>query len=122
MKLRFLLSLAIVTLFATHNLFAGLQISPDGKQLLVGSVPVHSAMARAGSCEAWIVDVESGKKRRLEAGDDAYHGAWAPDGQHLAFSRMATKQGKGLFTVPSKGGPPNKLSEGKAGWGAALSL
>ncbi|MBW2526735.1 MAG: PD40 domain-containing protein [Deltaproteobacteria bacterium] len=98
--------------------------SPDGKSLVVGSTPVPNPMARGAVSEAWLVDVESGDKSRIDAGEDAVGGCFSPDGREIVFSRWKTKVGSGLFRVPREGGKPQTLFDAETGrgWGPHWSV
>ncbi|MFW5740826.1 MAG: TolB family protein [Myxococcota bacterium] len=65
--------------------------------------------------EAWIVDVESGEKLRIEAGSDAFQGSWSPHGWRLAFCRLDRENRRQLFTVEANGGEPKVLVEASLG-------
>jgi len=89
--------------------------SPDGTRLLLSSVFVANPADRTQMSEAWIVNVESGAKHRLELGPDAFQGAWSPHGQMLAFARLGPNNRRQLMTVPATGGTPKILFDVAAG-------
>jgi Tol biopolymer transport system component len=80
-----------------------LQWSPDG-QLLAYETETHICTIRP-----------DGMKNRLITyfGGVQHYPRWSPDGKYLIYCQGMTEQGPWeLYTIPSKGGTPVKLTEG----------
>jgi eukaryotic-like serine/threonine-protein kinase len=97
-------SLRRVTDFGFHPAW-----SPDGTRLLLSTISVVNPSDRGELSEAWVVNIESGAKRRLETGKDAFQGSWSPHDRRLAFCRVGMDGRRQLFTVPTGGGSPKVL-------------
>ena len=81
----------------------GARPSPNGKQL------VFTALDRL-----WIMDMPSGKPRRLTAADEGEHSpVWSPDGKYIAFISW-TEDGGDIWRIPAAGGKPEKLTRAQA--------
>lgn len=126
MKFRFLLSLAIMTVFATHNLFAdeipledfikkpqfaGLQISPDGKQLAM-LAPIRSRMNLV------IMDLEDLRAHKPQpkaltgyTDEDVSGFMWANNERLLYFMDKDGSESFGIFAVNTDGSMARVLIE-----------
>jgi Tol biopolymer transport system component/imidazolonepropionase-like amidohydrolase len=81
----------------------GARPSPNGKQL------VFTALDRL-----WIMDMPSGKPRRLTAADEGEHSpVWSPDGKYIAFISW-TEDGGDIWRIPAAGGKAEKLTRAQA--------
>ena len=126
MKFRFLLSFAIMTVFATHNLFAeqipledfikkpqfaGLQISPDGKQLAM-LAPIRSRMNLV------IMDLEDLRAHKPQpkaltgyTEEDVSGFMWANNERLLYFMDKDGSESFGIFAVNNDGSMARVLVE-----------
>jgi Tol biopolymer transport system component len=98
--------------------------SPDGTEIAYTTENVQlTPMNGEGMSGLWVVNVNTGRQRKLEVGD-AMQAAWSPHGQRIAFvSRRQlggappSASGGGwmkILTVPAGGGPPVPATTGKA--------
>jgi eukaryotic-like serine/threonine-protein kinase len=81
--------------------------SPDGTELVYSLAGRDAPDVRnTRPSELWVVNVESGAKRRL-CGLDAMQPAWSPHGSRVAFWFMPPSVGRSdVATLPSAGGEP----------------
>ncbi len=85
--------------------------SPDGREIVVSTELVDQPLARTGLGELWTIDVASGQKRKLFAGD-AVQPSWSPHGERIAFWAIPkTTAQRDIWTIPAKGGPPTPVTE-----------
>lgn len=79
--------------------------SPDGKEIVVSTNGQDLPNLRnAVSSSLWIVNVESGEKRKLIE-SDAMQPAWSPDGKKIAYWFMQPQGGRrDIAVVPASGG------------------
>jgi Tol biopolymer transport system component len=85
--------------------------SPDGKAIVVATEGVDQPLGRTGISELWTIDVASGEKRRLFAGD-AVQPSWSPHGDRIAFWAIPkTTAQRDLWTISSKGGTPVAVTQ-----------
>jgi Tol biopolymer transport system component/serine/threonine protein kinase len=97
--------------------------SPDGTHIVVATESVVDPLSRVATSELWTIDVASGEKRRLFAGD-AVQPAWSPDGRRIAFWRVQDNSGqRDLATLAADGsGEPVALTDDPAvDWSPAWS-
>jgi Tol biopolymer transport system component len=97
--------------------------SPDGAHLVVATEGVVDPLSRVATSELWTIDVASGAKRRLFAGD-AVQPAWSPDGRRIAFWRVQGNSGqRDLATLAADGsGEPVAVTDDPAvDWSPAWS-
>jgi len=98
--------------------------SPDGAEIAYTTENVQlTPMNGEGVSDLWIVNVSSGRQRKLEVGD-AMQAAWSPRGRRIAFvSRQQLLGGSGtasgvgwmkIRTVPVGGGPIELATTGTA--------
>jgi tricorn protease len=88
--------------------------SPDGKQIVVATEPVENPLGRTGLSELWTIDVATGQKRKLFAGD-AVQPSWSPHGDRIAFWAIPwTTAERDIWTVTSKGGTPVAVTQDAA--------
>jgi len=74
--------------------------SPDGREIVVGSVGFQFPMERTGRGELWAIDVQSGKKREVARPDDAAQPCWSPRGTRIAYWGLRKDSGqRDLWTV-----------------------
>lgn len=84
--------------------------SPDGKEIVVGKewIGVH-ANKSASASSLWIVNVSTGEKRLLTAGDAAQP-SWSPGGHRIAYWHWSAKGHGDIATIPAAGGQHVKLT------------
>jgi Tol biopolymer transport system component len=78
--------------------------SPDGRTLAYSTEGVADPYARNTRAALWVVDVSSGKSRKLIDGD-AVQPAWSRDGGRIAYWANTGGQ-RDLWTVDANGGTP----------------
>jgi dipeptidyl aminopeptidase/acylaminoacyl peptidase len=78
------------------------QVSPDG-QWVIYAVTVTDIEANGSSTDLWIIPVEGGEPRQIDARRGSRHGRWSPDGSTIAYitTRDGTPQIR-LYTVASR--------------------
>ena len=85
------------SLLAKPGAYSDLQISPDGKRLLL----VEAA-------DLWVYDFERDAMTRLTFGGNTYFPAWSPDGRYVVFSEL----NKGIYWTRADGaGQPQPLTQ-----------
>jgi Tol biopolymer transport system component len=98
--------------------------SPDGTEVAYTTENVQlTPMNGEGVSGLWIVNVNTGRQRKLDVGD-AMQASWSPHGQRIAYvSRQQLLGGPGtagstgwmkIRTVPAGGGPAVLATTGKA--------
>jgi eukaryotic-like serine/threonine-protein kinase len=85
--------------------------SPDGKRIVVGTEAIENPLGRTGLSELWTIEVPSGQKRKLFAGD-AVQPSWSPHGDRIAYWAIPrdTAQ-RDIWTIPAGGGPPVPVTQ-----------
>ena len=89
--------------------------SPDGTQLAVVTENVEFNPQNSESRgELWVIDVQSGKSRRIDVVVDASLPSWSPHGQRIAYFHRLGASGPGghVWTVPVAGGEPAAVTSG----------
>jgi len=88
--------------------------SPDGEQIVFQTTEFANPAGRPGFSELWIVEVRTGKARRLYEGD-AVQPAWSPGGQRIAFWAIPVGGGqRDIWTIPAGGGTPVPVTQDPA--------
>lgn len=84
--------------------------SPDGKEIVVGAewIGVHANKSAAPSA-LWIIEVATGEKRLLTAGDAAQP-SWSPGGGRIVYWYWSAEGHGDLATIPATGGPPVRIT------------
>ena len=83
--------------------------SPDGRSIAFTTEQVRTAMSRTQIATVWVLDLETGERRRLlpyEEDDPRHDGvqpAWSPDGRWIAYWSVDGGQ-RDLFVAPAAGG------------------
>jgi Tol biopolymer transport system component len=78
--------------------------SPDGRELVVGTVGFQFPMDRSGRGELWAIDVRTGQKRQLARPTDAVQPSWSPHGTRIAYWGLRKDSGqRDIFTVAADG-------------------
>ncbi len=81
----------------------GVDISPDGRRLLVGS-------DRSGNRDIWVLPAEGGDMTQLTTNPTGDGGArWSPDGREIAFWSYRSGN-RDLWVMPAEGGPARPLT------------
>jgi Tol biopolymer transport system component len=85
--------------------------SPDGKQIVVATEPVDTPLGRTGLSELWTIEVATGHKRKLFAGD-AVQPSWSPHGDRIAFWAIPqTTAQRDIWTISAAGGAPVAVTQ-----------
>jgi Tol biopolymer transport system component len=99
--------------------------SPDGTEIAYTTENVQlTPMNGEGASGLWIVNVATGRQRKLDVGD-AMQASWSPQGRRIAYvSRHVLMGGRGgapsgagwmkIYTVPVGGGPAVLATSGMA--------
>ena len=84
--------------------------SPDGRRLVVGTEAIETPSARSLVSELWTVEVATGEKKRISAGD-AVQPAWSPHGDRIAYWVKAQRGGqRDIWTMKPDGSDPVALT------------
>jgi eukaryotic-like serine/threonine-protein kinase len=80
--------------------------SPDGREILVATEGVSDPRVRKTQSEIWRVDVATGSRRQVTAGD-AVQPSWSPHGRRIAYWGIpAGSAVRAIWTIPAGGGRP----------------
>jgi Tol biopolymer transport system component len=82
--------------------------SPDGRRLVFSSESVERPEMRPGFGELWRVDIATGDRSRIYAGD-AVQPSCSPHGNRIAFWHQMGGQ-RDVATIPSEGGAPVQVT------------
>jgi eukaryotic-like serine/threonine-protein kinase len=78
--------------------------SPDGREIVVATESIADPRRRSSISELWRVEVASGARRRIAAGD-AVQPSWSPGGRRIAFWGLPPRSSKRIvWTIPAAGG------------------
>jgi Tol biopolymer transport system component len=99
--------------------------SPDGREIVVSTEAVPRPNARSGVSEIWAVEVASGKRRLVFAGDGV-EPRWSPNGHRIAFWGLPRGTSvRDIWTVAADGSqtqsPVPVVSDPEFDWGPAWS-
>lgn len=93
---------------ATAELSSGIDVSPDGKQLLFADRD-HDRVWRF---KVFLLDLPTGAKRKLTSPEGGW-GDWdprfSPDGKEIAFKRVESPGDDQIYLMPVSGGAPRLL-------------
>jgi serine/threonine protein kinase len=85
------------------------RISRTGKYAVVdGSTPAPGVQAAVGA-DIWIVELDTGTRRRLTNTTDVSSPAWSPDGKWVAYTRTARTGQQGIYRKPAEGAAAEEL-------------
>ena len=84
--------------------------SPDGREIVYCTEEINSPSGRSHISELWIVDVATGRTRKLYDGD-AVQPSWSPDGKHIVFWSVNGGAERDLFTIQVEGGKIRRLTQ-----------
>jgi Tol biopolymer transport system component/tRNA A-37 threonylcarbamoyl transferase component Bud32 len=88
--------------------------SPDGQRLAVSTEAVDFPLSRTVTSELWVVEVATGAKRRISAGD-AVQPAWSPHGGRIAYWAKVPEGGqRDLWTIKADGSNPTAVTNDRA--------
>jgi Tol biopolymer transport system component/predicted Ser/Thr protein kinase len=85
----------------------GAEFSPDGSRIAFIS-------GRSGRHEIWLARADGSEAAQLTTIGGVDHVNWAPDGTWLVFSRREAAALGAVYTIPSSGGAPRRLTDGAA--------
>ena len=96
--------------------------SPDGRSIAYCTEAVVDPHDRSNVSELWVIDVESGDRRKIFDGD-AVQPAWSPSGARLAFwSWSPPGAQRDIYTVAADGGDLRAVVEdADLDWGVTWS-
>ncbi len=89
--------------------------SPDGRRLAFVTEDVELNPQNADQrSELWIVEVDTGARRRIETVEDAVLPSWSPGGGRIAYFRRGFGESGewGIWTVDTAGTAPVKVTGG----------
>jgi eukaryotic-like serine/threonine-protein kinase len=86
--------------------------SPDGTELVYDLDRFSDPLDRNPSA-LWIVNVSTGAKRLVAAGD-AVQGSWSPSGRRIAYWGVHQGGQRDLWTIAASGGEPAQLTRDAA--------
>ncbi len=89
--------------------------SPDGKFILVGTEKVPQPSARFTISQLWSINIESGTRQMISAGD-VLQPNFSPNQQRIAYWSRASKAGQreSIWTIPAAGGEAVPVTTGAA--------
>jgi eukaryotic-like serine/threonine-protein kinase len=88
--------------------------SPDGKQIVVGTEAIENPLGRTGLSQLWTIEVSTGQKRKLFAGD-AVQPSWSPHGDRIAYWAIPKETAqRDIWTIPADGGQPISATQDAA--------
>ena len=94
--------------------------SPDGRSIAYCTEEVSDPHTRSSFSELWVVDVETGDRRKIFDGD-AVQPAWSPSGARIAFWSVPAGQ-RDIYTIAADGGEVTPvLEDADLDWGATWS-
>jgi serine/threonine protein kinase len=87
--------------------------TPDGAKVVVSTIESELDPRFLGSAEAqvWLIDVESGEKKRIVSADQGMKPVVDPSGKRIAFWRVHTGGMRDLFTASLDGGAAEPLTD-----------
>ena len=75
------------------------QVDPSGRRSAMAMLN-----AERGVSDIWIVDLETGRRRRLSVDDeDHYSCTWSPDGRRVFMNTLLRSGGSSLLSLPADG-------------------
>ena len=79
--------------------------SPDGTRIVVSTEAGDNPGARSGTAALWVVDVQSGERKKIFDGD-AVMPRWSPNGHRIAFWALPILDAgqRDVLTIPADGG------------------
>ena len=78
--------------------------SPDGREIVVGTVGFQFPMERSGRGSLAAIDVRSGQRREIARPSDAVQPAWSPHGTRIAYWGLRKDSGqRDIFTAAADG-------------------
>jgi Tol biopolymer transport system component len=86
--------------------------SPDNKAVAVATMNVERPDSQYAVSELWVIDVESGARRRIDV-PDAVQPSWSPDGRFIAYWSIENGV-RNLWSVPAGGGTPIPITKDEA--------
>lgn len=97
--------------------------SPDQKEIVFSTDNTWAPDARTTNPgELWLINVDSGEKRRLNIPSDATQPSWSPHGDRIAFWGQSQGDAKNIFTIPARGGSPvNVTNDSFVNWNPVWS-
>jgi Tol biopolymer transport system component/serine/threonine protein kinase len=102
-------AMKIVPITSLRGLESGIAFSPDGSQIAF-------SWNKDAGYQYGVYVKPIGQETARQLTDHGYGPTWSPDGQQLAFMRIASTDASGIFIVSAAGGPARKLHT--VGWRA----
>jgi Tol biopolymer transport system component len=89
--------------------------SPRGDEIVFASKTTDNPASGPGASEVWIVNVETGRTRRLLE-RDGMHPKWSPNGRFIAYWGLQTggNVNRDIWIVPAAGGAPIAITSDAA--------
>jgi len=86
--------------------------SPDGRQIVVSDRPADVATGHSvANSSLWIINVETGDKKKLDTKGDAIQPSWSPNGKRIAYWFIEDGKLGEIATIPAVGGEPKIIAQ-----------
>ena len=90
--------------------------SPDGQFLAVVSSDRTTGNNFGANSRLEIIDLTTGKRRKITDGQNLLSSAWSPDGRQLVFADNRGEEGTHLFLINTDGSSLRQLTQGEEGF------
>jgi serine/threonine protein kinase len=84
--------------------------SPGGREIVCGTASIAVPAARTSDSELYVINAETGEKRKLEINGDAARPHWSPTGHRIAYMGRRRQGQSDIWTIPAAGGAPVQVT------------